>query len=186
MRGTARFKPARVRGAFSLFAGAGALLLGVVACDGVPGRGEGPGSPPRAAQVASHYQYSGELTVEMTGNVARVTVSVDPTPFERGGDLWAKAFPYVFLFSQATRDVFDRYPGLGGVRVVARHPNGQVISEALLPRGEMNAYGWRQGLNIAALARLEGTERPGRMRDLVRWGEDHTEFVYNPRFISVP
>jgi hypothetical protein len=170
----------------SLWLGSLFVVLAAVGCDALPGRSEGPGSPPRAAQVQGHYQYAGELDVEITGNVARVVVEVDPVPFQRGGDLWAKAFPYLFLFSQATRDVFDLYPGLGGVRVVAQHPNGQVISEALLPRGTMNDYSWRQGLNIAALARLEGTERPGRMRDLVRWGEDHTEFVYNPAFISRP
>jgi hypothetical protein len=163
-----------------------AVLFATVGCEGFPGRPEGPGSPPSASQVASHYQYAGDLKVEMTGNVARVVVEVDPAPFERGGDLWAKAFPYLFLFSQSTRDVFDLYPGLGGVRVVAQHPNGQVISEALLPRGELNEYGWRQALNVAALARLEGTERPGRMRDLVRWGEDRTQFTYNPAFISPP
>ena len=41
---------------------------------------------------------------------------------------------------------------------------------------------WRRSLNIAGLARRDGSERVTLLQDLVRWGETHTEFEYNPRF----
>jgi hypothetical protein len=33
---------------------------------------------------------------------------------------------------------------------------------------------------------MQGTESPGFMRDLVRYGEEHTEFEYNPQYIQLP
>lgn len=163
---------------------AAALFLLLAGCQG-PDRGELP-PPPSAVEVRPYYAYTGELEVQITGNVARVEVVVDPAPYTRGGDLWAKGMPYLFLFSQGTRDALNDFPGLGGVRLVTLHPNGDVMAEALLTRGTLNDYSWRQALNVAAQARRDATERPGRMRDLVRWGEDHTEFEYNPRYISSP
>lgn len=163
---------------------AAALFMVLAGCQ-PPGRSDLP-PPPSAADVRPYYAYGGELEVQITGNVARVEVVVDPAPYARGGDLWAKGMPYLFLFSPGTRDALNDFPGLGGVRLVTRHPNGDVMAEALLIRGTLNDYSWRQALNVAAQARRDATERPGRMRDLVQWGEDHTEFEYNPRYISTP
>lgn len=140
--------------------------------------------PPPASALQGYYSWEGGVQVEITGNVARVTVVVDPAPYARGGDLWLKGLPYLFLFSQGTRDALQEHPGLGGVRVVTRHPDGEVIAQALLDREGMTEYRWRQALNLAGLARQEATTRPSRMRDLVDWGEDRTEFEYNPRYIS--
>ncbi len=168
------------RAAFPLLVGG--LVLLSAACQ-VPGRSDVP-PPPSAQELAGNWSYAGGVEVEITGNVARVSVVVDPAPFAQGGDLWAKGFPYLFLFSQGTKDALDQHPGLGGVRVVTLHPNGDVMSEALLPRGALNPYTWQQALSIAHQARRDATERPGRMRDLVRWGEDHAEFEYNPRYIT--
>jgi hypothetical protein len=158
------------------------LLTLAVGCEG-PGRSDLP-PPPSARVVEGYYSYGGRLEVEITGNVARVTVEVDPEPFERGGDLWAKGMPYLFLFSAGTKALFDEHPGLGGVRLVTRHPGGDIMAEALLARGTLNDFSWQRALQLAARARTEASERPGRMRDLVLWGEDHTEFMYNPRYIS--
>jgi len=161
------------------------LVFGLVALGGcdLGSRSQVP-DPPRAAELTGYYAWEGGVEIEITGNVARVTVVVDPAPYARGGDLWLKGLPYLFLFSQGTRDALDEHPGLGGVRVVARHPNGDVIAQALLDREGMTDYRWREALNLAGRARQEATERPGRMRDLVQWGEDWTEFEYNPRYIS--
>jgi hypothetical protein len=161
-----------------------AATLVAAGCE-VPGRGDLP-PPPTADEVRPYYAYGGDFDVAIVGNVARVTFTVDPAPFERGGDLWAKGTPYLFLFSQGTKDVMDTFPGLGGVRVVTVHPGGDVMAEALLARGTLNDLTWRQALNVAGQARRDATTRPARMRDLVEWGEDHTEFEYNPRYISTP
>jgi hypothetical protein len=163
----------------------GAALFMLLAGCQAPDRSDLP-PPPSAADVRPYYAYTGEMEVQITGNVARVEVVVDPAPYARGGDLWAKGMPYLFLFSQGTRDALNDFPGLGGVRIATLHPNGDIMAEALLTRGTLNDYSWRQALNVAAQARRDATERPGRMRDLVRWGEDHTEFEYNPRYISSP
>lgn len=157
-----------------------ALVLATAGCDG---EDELP-PPPSPEEVAAHYEWEGELDVTMSGNVAQVAVAFDPEAYERGGDLWEKAFPYIFLFSPGTRDALEAHEGLGGVRVVSTHPNGDTVAEALLQRGELNDLDWREALSVAAEAREEGTERPGRMRDLVQWGEDHTEFEYNPDHIE--
>lgn len=159
------------------------LALAAGACDRLPQMHADIPPPPSAEEVRQHYVYDGELRVEMSGNVAQVSVVVDPEPFRRGGDLWAKAMPYIFLFSPGTRDALEAYEGLGGVRVIALHPNGDVMAQALLPRAEMGERDWQRALSIAQSARREGTERPGRMRDLVQWGEDRTEFEYNPRYV---
>jgi hypothetical protein len=158
------------------------LTAAAVGCE-VGSRSQIP-DPPAAAELRGYYTWQGGVEIEITGNVARVTVVVDPAPYERGGDLWLKGLPYLFLFSQGTKDALDEHPGLGGVRVVTRHPNGDVIAQALLDREGMTEYRWRQALHLAGRARQEATERPGRMRDLVEWGEDWTEFEYNSRYIS--
>ncbi len=141
---------------------------------------------PAAAEIEPHYVWEGPVNVEMSGNVAQVSVTVDPGDFARGGDLWAKAFPYIFIFSPGTQAAFDENPGLGGVRVLVRHPNGDVVSQALLSREVLTDLTWNRALNISKEAREHGTERPARMQDLVRWGEDHTEFEYNPTYIDNP
>jgi hypothetical protein len=156
--------------------------LGLVGCDALS-RPEAHAAP-AAEEVRPHLAYGGEISVEMSGNVAQVTVVVDPQPYRRGGDLWAKATPYLYLFSSSTRDAFEANPGLGGMRVIIQHPNGDWMAQALLSREVLSEAGWRQALNLSGVARRDGTERPGRMQDLVRWGEDRTEFQYNPDYIS--
>lgn len=155
-----------------------------IGCDALFPRAGEAGPAPAADEVARHYTYEGNLSVEMSGNVAQVTVEVDPEPYRRGGDLWAKSMPYIFLFSSATRAALEEHTGLGGVRVITRHPNGDMMAQALLERDALRGRAWDQALSIAGQARTGGTARPGLMRDLVRWGEDHTEFEYNPVYIS--
>jgi hypothetical protein len=162
------------------------LLLGALAaCDRIPlpDREEHPA--PSVTDLEGYYSFpSGDLLLGMSGNVAQVTVTVDPEPYRRGGDLWAKSLPYIFLFSQGTQDAFEQHPGLGGIRVRVLHPTGDVMAEARLARDAMSDRDWREALSIAGQARRDGTERPGTMGRLVRWGEDHTQFEYNPDYIT--
>ncbi|MEX2532097.1 MAG: hypothetical protein WD960_15135 [Gemmatimonadota bacterium] len=156
-----------------------ALAL-VIGCQ--PGQEEHP--PPAAEEVEPHFTFAGGVSIEISGNVARVTVPFDPEEYARGGDLWAKAMPYIFLFSPGSRDAFEAHPGLAGIRVLSQHPNGDIIAEALLSRGNLNQLTWQRAINIAGAARQEGTDRPGTMQTLVEWGEDHTDFEYNPDYIG--
>jgi hypothetical protein len=57
------------------------------------------------------------------------------------------------------------------------------VASALLSYDELTDVLWRRSLNISGLARRDGTERVTLLEDLIEWGEDHTEFQYNPRYV---
>lgn len=154
-----------------------ALLVVAAGCEGEPS------SPklPTAEEVASSYEYGAELRARIDGNVAGITVQQSADQLRRGGTLWAKVGPYVFLFTEETRRLFEAYPGLAGVRVTTKVGRAEVAS-ALLTRGELPDILWRRSLNIAGKARRDGTDRMTLLEDLVEWGEDHTEFTYNERY----
>lgn len=139
---------------------------------------------PTVEQVKSHYASVAELEeVEINGNVAVVVVRQSAEQLRRGGTLWAKMGPYIYLFSEETRRLFDDYDGLAGVRVVTQTASGTTVASALLARDRLTDLLWRRSLNIAGQARRDGTQRITLIEDLVRWGEDHTEFEYNERYI---
>ncbi len=138
---------------------------------------------PTTAQVRSQYDYKGKMTVDMNGNVAEITVDQPVEQLRRGGTLWAKVGPYIFLFNSDTQKLFQDFPGLAGVRVITKLAGGHEIARAMLPRDTLNDLTWKRALNVAGHARKEGTDHPERMADLVKWGEDHTQFEYNPRYV---
>ena len=137
---------------------------------------------PSAESVESYYDYDSGLDAEIAGNVATISVTQAAEQIRRGGALWAKVGPYVFLFTEETHQLFQDYPGLAGVRVVTRVGESEV-ARALLRRDELSEILWRRSKNIAGQARREGTHRVTLLEDLVDWGEAHTEFEYNGRFI---
>jgi hypothetical protein len=139
-------------------------------------------SVPSSAQVEAAYTYGGGLSARLSGNVAEITIVQADRQLRRGGTLWAKVGPFIILFTKETRALFQDYPGLAGVRVVTVTPNGSEVARALLPREALNDLTWRRALNIAGLARRDGTRKPTLLEDLVQWGEDHTEYAYNPVF----
>ncbi len=136
---------------------------------------------PNDDQVIEAFQSERPLSAEVAGNVAVLRVEQSAQQLRRGGALWAKVGPYIFLFSEEARGLFDAYPGLTGIRVETRVGRATVAS-ALLSRGELSDLLWRRSLNIAGHARRDGTDRMTLLEDLVRWGEDHTTFEYNERY----
>ena len=138
---------------------------------------------PSAEEVETYYTSENVLEVEISGNVAVLTVRQPAAELRRGGSLWAKVGPYIYLFSDETRRLFDDFSGLAAVRVITRTASGDEIANALLARDELTGVLWRRSLNISGQARVEGTERPGLLDDLIRWGEDHTEHSYNTRYV---
>lgn len=135
---------------------------------------------PQADDVESYYESQTGLTAEVNGNVAVLRVTQSAQQLRRGGTLWAKVGPYIYLFTEETHQLFEDYPGLAGVRVVTE-VGGVEVANALLTRDELSGVLWRRGLNIAGQARRDGTERMTLLEDLVDWGESHTEFFYNER-----
>jgi len=145
-----------------------------------------PGEPdltlPTADEVAGYYHYEGSLEARLSGNVAEVVVTQPTAQLRRGGSLRARVGPYVVLFTEDTQKLLEDYPGLAAVRVVTRVRGGPEVARALLTRDELTGVLWRRSLNIAGKARLEGTKHPTLLEDLVRWGEEHTQFEYNDRY----
>jgi len=137
---------------------------------------------PTAEQVQSYYSSATELSAEIRGNLAAITVVQSATQLRRGGSLWAKVGPYVYLFSEETRRLFEDFPGLAAVRVSTQTAGGVAVASATLTRDELPDILWRRSLNIAGQARRDGTERPALLEALIRWGEEHTEHEYAPRY----
>lgn len=155
----------------------GLLIAGVAGCQ----PGELP--VPTTEEASEYYAAVSDVTVEMSGNVAEVTVVQSSTQLRRGGSLWARVGPYIYLFSDATQSLLNDYPGLAAVRVITRTAGGTEVARATLSQGTLNELTWRRALNVAGLARRDGTERVTLLEDLVEWGEDRTEFEYNPRYV---
>lgn len=139
---------------------------------------------PSPEDIASYYSYQGQLKADISGNVVTVTVSQPASQLRRGGSLWARVGPYVVLFSEETHRLLEEYPDLAGIRVVTQVTGGPEVARALLARTELTGVLWRRALNISGKARRDGTRRPSLLEDLVRWGEEHTEFAYNPRYVD--
>lgn len=137
---------------------------------------------PSAEEVESYYASVTDLEVEVRGNLAQITVVQSATQLRRGGSLWAKVGPYIYLFTEETHQLFEDFPGLAAVRVSTRTAGGVPVATATLTRDELSGVLWRRALNIAGQARRDGTERPVLLEDLIRWGEDHTEHEYSSRY----
>lgn len=137
---------------------------------------------PTAAEVESHYSSVTDLTAEIRGNVAAITVVQSANQLRRGGSLWARVGPYIYLFTEETYELFEAYPGLAAVRVSTQTAGGVPVANAMLARDELSGVLWRRSLNIAGQARRDGTASPARLEDLIDWGEEHTEFEYSPRY----
>lgn len=152
------------------------LLAGLSAC-----AGSSAPSLPTAEEVEGYYEYEAELEAEISGNVAVITVEQSVDQLRRGGRLWAMVGPYIFLFTEETRQLLEDHPGLAGVRVNTRVGEARVAT-ALLVRDEMPEILWRRSLNIAGKARRDGSRRMTLLEDLVEWGEAHTEYDYDERF----
>lgn len=156
---------------------AGALILMLGACE------PADVAVPTAEQVESYFAGGTRVSAALSGNVAEVTVRQSGQQLRRGGSLWAKVGPYIYLFSEPTQRLFTDFGGLGGVRVITTAPGGTEVARALLPRDGLNELTWRRALNVAGIARRDGTDRPSTLESLVTWGEDHTEFEYSPRYV---
>ena len=149
------------------------------------GCGEASPSLPSEAQAEAHYVSSSDLSVRITGNIVELTVDQSLRQVRKGGALWAKVGPYIYLFTDETESLLREYPGLSGVRVITRTDSDKAeVARAFLHRDSLNELTWRRARNIAGRARKGGTRRPVLLEELVEWGQDHTEFGYNQEFIG--
>ncbi len=66
---------------------------------------------PSDSEAGAHYASSSDLTVRVSGNVVELTVDQPIRQVRRGGSLWAKVGPYIYLFSDQTEGLLREYPG---------------------------------------------------------------------------
>lgn len=169
------------------------ILAGVLACAVVAGGCEqvraflepSAPEPPAAEEVEPFYATSGGVdSVRLNGNVVVVHVEQPYQQLQRGGSLWARVGPYVYLMTPSTRSVFEAFPGVAAVRVVTHLPDGTEVARAMLRRDAMSDVLWRRTLNILGTALEGGRENPRKLEQLTEWGEERTEFRYNPDYVN--
>jgi hypothetical protein len=157
--------------------------LGAVACDLLRNEPE----LPTVEEAAIPYLAMGmDAEYALNGNVFEIRVVQPRNQLERGGSLWAKVGPYVYVFSPATRAVFEDNAAIAGVRVITVTPDGDEVARALLRREVMREAKWRRALNLLGLALQEGTQRPTRLEALVSFGEENTDYQYSPDWVRPP
>jgi hypothetical protein len=157
--------------------------LGTGGCDRILNRGAP--ALPAIEDVRTTYGKSGvtNADIEYDGAVIVLRVRQPPAQLQRGGSLWAKVGPYIYLFNPATQRIMDANPAVSAVRVITLGTRGREIARATLPVGALNELTWLRTLNLLGHAVNEGTTRPATLSDLVRWGEQYTRFRYNPDFV---
>lgn len=128
--------------------------------------------------------YGESPSVSLNGNVVDVEVTQPSDQLVRGGAVWAKVGPFIYLFSPQTQELFETYSGLGGVRVTTRDTSGRMVAQAMLPRGALNSLTWPRAINLVGRARLEGTRRPSYIMDLIEYGEEIADFEYSSRYVK--
>lgn len=138
---------------------------------------------PTQSEIESYFAQQ-DVDVSLTGNVVLVTVVQSATQLRRGGSLWAKVGPYIYLFSEPTQQLLTNHPGVGGVRVITQTSGGTRIASVLLRRDALNDITWRRARNLAALARRDGSTQITLLGDLVRYGEERTEHEYSSRWVN--
>jgi hypothetical protein len=131
---------------------------------------------PDPTEAAGWFGPETEATV--TGNLLVVRGTIDPAFLRRGGQIWARSGPYFYLFNVHVQRLFQEYPDLAAVRAITVTPDGRELARATLHRAELSEYQWRDALARASIAQTQGTASPRRIEDLIRFGEDRTEFQY--------
>jgi hypothetical protein len=140
-------------------------------------------SLPDSATVATYYERHGfEAAYRYSGNVLEIVVQQPPDQLRRGGALWARVGPYVYLFTPATRDLLEAHHGIAAVRAITMVGNVEV-ARALLVRDSLNELSWRRAVALLGTALDQGTQRPATMDALARFGEEHTTYEYNPAYV---
>lgn len=167
-------------------AGVLACVLIFGGCDQVRGilDREAPETPAAEAVEPYYSEHGGVLDVEMSGNVAVLRVRQPMEQLTRGGSLWARVGPYIYLFSPSTQRLFQDYPGVAAVRVITLLPGDEEVARATLLRDRLSGVRWRRTHNILGTALQQGQESPRRLEELTEWGEEHTEFEYNPDHVA--
>jgi len=131
---------------------------------------------PDADEASAWFGPAAEATI--SGNVLEIRGVVADDFIRRGGRIWERSGPYFYLFNIHVQALLRDYPDLAAVRAITFTSDGEELARATLHRAELSEIQWREALGRASLAQSEGTASPRRIEDLIRYGEDRTEFSY--------
>lgn len=163
----------------------GTMAGGAVGCERVQEYVDAQPPPPAVSDVAAYYaEHRGVDSVRLNGNVAVLHVEQPFDQLERGGSLWARVGPFVYLMTPATRAAFNDHEGLAAVRVITHLSGGEEVARAMLRRDALSGVQWRRTLNILGHALQAGQENPRKLEELTEWSERHTEYRYNPDYVN--
>lgn len=167
-----------------------ALLVALVGCEGVERaidrfRGGPPHTVPDLETAQSYFrEHRHIMDLSIQGNVVRMRVQQPVRQVLRGGSLWAKVGPYVYLLSPGVQTLFEEHGGVAGVRVTTVLPDGEEVAWAMLRRDALSEINWRRAHNLLGRALQPDPAQPRRLEELRIWGEEHTEFWYNPDYVD--
>lgn len=160
------------------------LLLVASSCDRIWPREPDLTLPPIEVIRAAFRDKGIDADIDYNGNTVELHVAQPADQLRRGGSLWARVGPWIYLFSPATEQVFENYPGVVAVRVITTS-RGRQVARVTLRNGILSDVLWRRSLNILGHALQDGTRDPGRLEELAEWGERHGEYEYSPRYVPV-
>jgi hypothetical protein len=124
-------------------------------------------------------EWFGESTeVSFSGNVLEIRGTLSEDFLRRGGRIWERSGPYFYLFNVHVQALLQEYPDIAAVRAITFSSDGEELARATLHRSELSEVQWREALGRASLAQSQGTASPRRIEELIRYGEDRTEFQY--------
>jgi hypothetical protein len=141
-------------------------------------------SLPAIADVRAIYRANGldRAEIAYNGNIVEVRVTQPPDQLRRGGSLWARVGPWIYLLTPGTRKVFQDFAGIAAVRVITTAGRKEV-ARATLRNGALSEVLWRRTLNILGHALQEGTRSPARLQELAEWGERYGEYEYSADYV---
>jgi hypothetical protein len=157
-------------------------LVAASACDRIFPAERDTTLPPVDSVLAVYARNGIDGDVRYSGNVVELVVQQPADQLARGGQLWARVGPYIYLFTPGTREVMNRWAGIAGVRAIT-HVGRTEVARALLVRDALNDHTWPRALNTLGTALEGGTERPSTMDRLVQFGEQLTTFEYNTDYV---
>ncbi len=151
-----------------------AVLVPVIAACGSESPSDWELPDPAKAQ-----EWFGEnANVTLSGNVLELRGTIPADFLRRGGSIWAESGPYFYIFNVKVQELLEQYPDIGGVRAIAYSEDGTELARAMLRRDAIAGGQFLRGVRLASRAQTEGTENPRRVEELIRFGEDFTEYSY--------
>jgi hypothetical protein len=70
------------------------------------------------------------------------------------------------------------------VRVTTVDGRERLVARALLSQGTLNSVTWNKAIGLAGRARLEGTQRPSYILELIDYGEEQAEYEYGSTYVK--